>query len=182
MKLHMSSISAYFLSMVLGSIAIYIVVVVFQDIPLSALSFRNVVPGFDDLTDIRAGVLLLSLLFVNCTILGLCSRHNPLLAGLAAIIVLPVIVLLNVFVFDHGHHNLWPFEVVGYMFLALVPALGSFLGQLYHRTRHKPNPNACEQCGYDLSGTLAASRESSPECGHPVKLTAKEDAKNAVDQ
>ena len=69
----------------------------------------------------------------------------------------------------------------------LVPLWFTFLASgilpgyaLYKYIRYKRNPNACEQCGYDLSGTLAASRESCPECGHRTRLTVKQGTQNTV--
>lgn len=41
---------------------------------------------------------------------------------------------------------------------------------VYKRIRYKPNPNACKRCAYDLTGTLAAGRESCPECGENIDV------------
>ena len=74
------------------------------------------------------------LLFVNGVILGLCFIHKPLLGGLAVVRVFPVALSANVMVFGFAkRHNLWPFEVAEYLFLGLLPALGSYLSQRWIR-------------------------------------------------
>jgi hypothetical protein len=72
----------------------------------------------------------LILLFVAAAVVGATVRGMSIvLASLAFIILLPVTMIAEMFV-DPTSHNLWPFEFGIYLALALVPAVGLWLGRL----------------------------------------------------
>lgn len=61
--------------------------------------------------------------------------------------------------------------------LALATILPILWLILWYRRRHKRLPGYCSACGYDLTGTLAASRTECPECGASIEEEANDDMK-----
>jgi len=60
------------------------------------------------------------------------------------------------------------------MFFAFGPMLVVLLLRPHHRRqRMESGPPACEACGYNLIGTLAAGRSECPECGEAITARAR---------
>jgi hypothetical protein len=84
------------------------------------------------------GVSLFLLLAVGFA-LGRLSIWNPVLLGLATIVPLPIIAVLDMMV-DPTSHNLWPLEFFLYGVLAVIPVVGAFIGWGVRKLRKPPAP------------------------------------------
>jgi hypothetical protein len=83
-------------------------------------------------------VTLLLLLAIGFA-LGRLSLWNPVMLGLATVAPLPFIAMLEIKL-DPTSHNLWPFEVILYSLLAVIPVVGAFIGWGVRKLRKPPAP------------------------------------------
>ena len=67
-------------------------------------------------------------LFVLGVVLGLFVTEREGLTGCLSVILLPLLAVLEMLK-DGTSHNLWPFEYVGYAFMAGIVVIGSLTGQ-----------------------------------------------------
>ena len=123
---------ALVLAPVLGILAMILPVIVerptrWDDSPLFPV-VRNAVE--------HAGPWQMALLFLAGIALGALSRRRALVLGLAAVILLPLAAIAEMFA-DPTSHNLWPFEFLIYGFYGCVVAAGA---AIVHRSRRRRFP------------------------------------------
>jgi hypothetical protein len=68
--------------------------------------------------------------------LGFFVTNREGLTGCLSVILLPILAVIEM-IKDGTSHNLWPFEFVGYAFMAGIVIIGSLMGQRLRRLRER---------------------------------------------